>query len=894
MKKFFTILLMICLMVSVLSIASITAFAADAPADEPAAGTVLRISALKKDGTPAVIKDYDNFKDGWNAAIKLAENEDEMRNKSYDRVVVDLYADWTAKSGSFGSGDGFDSGIIQFPTNTRVTLNLNGHTIDRDLSDWKWSGEVIYVDEKANVIINNGTITGGWSGGGAGGIHIDDGAQVELNDVNIKDNTSDDDDGGGIAIYDNATLIVNGGSFENNKLDGGGTEGGYSSYYGGAVYVNDSTAVFNGVTFKNNYTVQYDCFGAAIYAAGSNITISECTFDGNGRNKGSEKNSAPMSTIHADDSSITVQGSTFVGNGDKYYSQSKGGYSAVFLLEDSTLIMKKGEANNSFSGNAAHFLFNDTDDSTICVSDTDFVDNASAVLYGDNQTSADSYFKNCTFKNNKNDKFVSFYDVNTTLIFFDCDMGDSTFGDKSYLQFVNEKEQTPGEVPAEGTVLRVSGLKRDGTLVAIKDYKNFEDGWNAAMTLADDSSEMKKNDYSRVVVDMYANWNSSGYWNTYSGKFGEGKGFKWDTICFASDVRMTLNLNGFTIDRNVPKPEADGEVIYIDSDADVIINNGTIRGGWSDTGAGGIQIKGGAKVTLNNVNITGNSAEDDHGSAIAMYGGAELIMNGGSISHNLVYSEEIEAYGTVYVDGGSTVVLNDVTISENDGLEGAALYIEDGKVTLNNCTIENNETNDYMYSLICIYDGELIINGGEIKNNGDFYYKPYTLFLLYDDIKVSISDGCKITGNQTSRMYWQAEGSDVYFNISESEITDNFCPIYPYGSFVDKASYTYTECKFNNNNRGGLAESVFIGTPYDETALINCEFGDTTFTNKQYLDFGNGVGVGSIFGEGSLSMIVSILSLIASGVAIFLTVYYNKKKAVPATANNATETDEEE
>ena len=37
-------------------------------------------------------------------------------------------------------------------------------------------------------------------------------------------------------------------------------------------------------------------------------------------------------------------------------------------------------------------------------------------------------------------------------------------------------------------------------------------------------------------------------------------------------------------------------------------------------------------------------------------------------------------------------------------------------------------------------------------------------------------------------------------------------------------------------------------------------------------------GVGSIFGEGSLTMIVALLALIASGVSIFLVVYYNKKK----------------
>ena len=52
-------------------------------------------------------------------------------------------------------------------------------------------------------------------------------------------------------------------------------------------------------------------------------------------------------------------------------------------------------------------------------------------------------------------------------------------------------------------------------------------------------------------------------------------------------------------------------------------------------------------------------------------------------------------------------------------------------------------------------------------------------------------------------------------------------------------------------------------------------------------------GLGSLFGEGSLTMIVALLALIASGVAIFLVVYYNKKKAVPVAVNKATEADEE-
>ncbi len=47
----------------------------------------------------------------------------------------------------------------------------------------------------------------------------------------------------------------------------------------------------------------------------------------------------------------------------------------------------------------------------------------------------------------------------------------------------------------------------------------------------------------------------------------------------------------------------------------------------------------------------------------------------------------------------------------------------------------------------------------------------------------------------------------------------------------------------------------------------------------------------SILGEGSLPMLVSMLTLIVSCVSVSLTVHYNKKKAAPVAANNA-ETEE--
>ena len=83
-----------------------------------------------------------------------------LQDRDYDRIVVDLHADWKANAkGEFGDseGEGFECSTICIPAKARVMLNMNGHTIDRGLGDRnQFDGEVICIDEKADVIINGG------------------------------------------------------------------------------------------------------------------------------------------------------------------------------------------------------------------------------------------------------------------------------------------------------------------------------------------------------------------------------------------------------------------------------------------------------------------------------------------------------------------------------------------------------------------------------------------------------------------------------------------------------------------------------------------------------------------------------------------------------------------
>ena len=111
MKKILAILITIFLMASALCV---TAFAAS---------DVLTVSAIVK-GKPVVIDSYDNFKDGWNAAMEIAGDNDEMGNNGYERIVVDLLTDWEANDeGQFSddriNGAGFDNDTIYVPADAQ-------------------------------------------------------------------------------------------------------------------------------------------------------------------------------------------------------------------------------------------------------------------------------------------------------------------------------------------------------------------------------------------------------------------------------------------------------------------------------------------------------------------------------------------------------------------------------------------------------------------------------------------------------------------------------------------------------------------------------------------------------------------------------------------------------
>lgn len=207
--------------------------------------------------------------------------------------------------------------------NTTVTLDLNGHTLDRGLSIATNYGHVLKVISGSSLTINDasgnnsGVIKGGYTNEGGGinnlGTLVINGGTIRDNHTNTKGGgiinrggamltinggvitNNDAQDGGGIYNFANATLTVNGGSIEYNhatKYGGGGiTNYGTLNITGGAVYHNSAvtngggvwsygTLTFSGGTVNTNVSTLggglYINSGTATFSGGS-ITHNHAT-----------------------------------------------------------------------------------------------------------------------------------------------------------------------------------------------------------------------------------------------------------------------------------------------------------------------------------------------------------------------------------------------------------------------------------------------------------------------------------------------------------------------------------------------------------------------------------------------------------------------------------------
>ena len=258
----------------------------------------------------------------------------------------------------------------------------------------------------------------------------------------------------------------------------------------------------------------------------------------------------------------------------------------------------------------------------------------------------------------------------------------------------------------------------------------MQDIWNSAVQKSLDTGK-------NVKVTLLNDWIA---YNDSKHSFGVGVGFgtQTKTIYIPNYAYITLDLNGFTIDKLLAEENSnsDGNVIIIhkgvlnivdSSFVENVINSsnvenlndlpfGKIKGASGDVNGGAIHVGSNGVLNFYSGIITGNYA--DLGAGIYANGG-ELNIYGGLICDNKVSTNgagiyaigsKVNVYNCHIINNHAGQYAGGIYVSDNNNLNiDAYFYMYDG-------VISNNNAN-YGVGVSVDYHAEGYIYGGSIINN---------------------------------------------------------------------------------------------------------------------------------------------------------------------------------
>lgn len=274
---------------------------------------------------------------GWSILRnRLLEDEDDVINITLENDVV--------------AHD--DDLMLVVPNGKTVTIDLNGHNLNRNLSAAKSDGCVIHVEQGASLTFldtpGGGKITGGFNSGNGGGIWNEGTLVMQGGEVSGNTTTGA---GGGIYSSGGATLTLTSTDVINNT----------ANIKGGGIYVDDGNNTITSCNINSNKTkLNNDGQGGGIYLNSGSLTATQTTIANNsGNNAGGGiyigSGNATMVNCNVTDNSayanacgggvylnggtLTIDGGAVTGNIGTKTRASSNGY-GVYAAANTTFNMR--------------------------------------------------------------------------------------------------------------------------------------------------------------------------------------------------------------------------------------------------------------------------------------------------------------------------------------------------------------------------------------------------------------------------------------------------------------------------------------------------------------------------------------------------------------------------
>ena len=766
---------------------------------------------------------------------------------------------------------GFVGGVA---INKDIVIDGKGHTIDA-----KNLGRIFSIGEGFTVTLTNATLINGKAD--KGGAIYNDGS-LTLSDVKLSDNAAD---GYGGAVFNNGELVVSDSVFDSNDVLNRGSA---SVDYGGAAIYNwyDGTLTVSGSNFTNNiknykngdrlvgavatigdatisdsyfvnnagrwggaisasgYLIAGDdvntltvsgstfkenggLYGAGIFVAGSDFTVSDCVFDkntafGKGNMTPNNNNGAAIEVTDTNKAIAgTIAGSKFTNNKAQY-----GG--AIDICEGNIKITDSEFVNNSADVEGGAIDINTVNGNPeVSISDSKFINN-SASYGGAIVNVKDLTVRNTEFVNNTPDAIFNYVGFGGNL-----DLGIENFTDlqnaiglvTGTLTLNQNVVMTDDEAAnfVNGVIIN-KNIRIDGKGHTI-DAKNlgriFEIDGGFAVTLTNVTLINGKADNGGAIYNfgnldlVHVNFVNN------TAKYGGA----------IMNYAYGLVLDDSTFTNNTAKI---GGAIYNSADC-FVVGNSTFANNTA-TSNGGVIFNYGIGFVVGNSTFVNNSAAD--GAGAILNGGRGFVVGNSTFANNTATSKggAIYNYGIGFVVGNST-------FANNTAEDAGAVYNEGDNSVVGNSTFVNNTATSIGGAII--NNGKLVVDNSAFEDNAANYYGG--AIFNWDDLQVTNSafDGNDILVRNIRAMDNVDHGGAAIYNwkngkldISKSNFTNNI-KNYKNGNLLVGAVATIGDATIsdsyfvNNSGRWGGALSVMGGESSSATNFIDID--GTKFVNNSAL-----------------------------------------------------------
>ena len=605
----------------------------------------------------------------------------------------------------------FTNGIT---INKDITIDGKGHTIDA-----KTLGRIFNIGEGFTVTLTNATLINGKAD--KGGAIYNDGS-LTLSDVKLSDNAADSYGG---AVFNNGELVVSDSVFDSNDIVNRGSA---SVDYGGAAIYNwyDGVLTVSGSNFTNNIKnyKNGDRLVGAIATIGD-ATISDSYFVNNAGRWGGAISASGYLLAGDDVNTLTVSGSTFKENGGLYGAGifvAGSDFTVSDCVFDKNTAFGKGDMTPNNNNGAAIVVTDTGKDITGIITDSNFTNNKAHFSGAVDICEGKITIKNSIFVNNSAEYCAGAIAVDSQInkpaveiINSKFDSNSAEYGGAIYnyynltvvdSTFTNNSKDTIYNFRVANLDLGIKtftdlqnaiGLVR-GTLtlnqnIVMTDDEaaNFKDGVaiNKNIRIDGKGHTIDAKNLGRIFSIGEGFTVTLTNATLINGKADKGGAIYNDGSLTLSDVKLSDNAAdsyGGAVFNN-------GELVVSDSvfDSNDIVNRGSAS---VDYGGAAIYNWYDGVLTVSGSNFTNNIKNYKNGDrlvgAIATIGDA-TISDSYFVNNAGRWGGAISASGYLLAgDDVNTLTVSGSTFKENGGLYGAGIFVAGSDFTVSDCVFDKN------------------------------------------------------------------------------------------------------------------------------------------------------------------------------------------------------------